>query len=263
MPEDDPVRWRKHDWGVIARRNGVAFVDQTFDFGAPATDNPGHADLFYQFDSNDGGDAIMIAGDTASIFLTQDGGSHGLLWFVGPGCANGGPEHYLAWLLFKSDASAEWRSMIAQAWHEHEDSCPAKLVPAFTRYKLVSETFPVQRVETNGAAASRNVTLPTVVVEHYDRRSLEEAHAMERFYYARGLGKVRWESWSIDDKWAAQAATLAGSGRCAAIADSAAPALGWRMIDCRMWTNIVMDTAPPGWKVRDFNWPPSELILRH
>jgi hypothetical protein len=275
--EDDPVKWRKHDWGgtngplrgwqatdaVLARRNGVAFIDQTFDFGAPATDNAGHADIFFQFDTNDGGDAIMIVGDTASVFLTQDGGSHGLQWFAGPGCGGGGPEHYLAWLLFKSDATNDWRSMVAQLLDQHEDTCPAKFAPAFTRYRLVSETFPLQRVEPAGAAATRNVALPTVVVEHYDRRSFEEARAMERFYFARGLGKVRWESWSTDDKWATQAANFAASGRCAAVADSVPPAAGWRMIDCRMWTNIVIDATPPGWRVRDFNWPPADLVLRH
>jgi hypothetical protein len=275
--EDDRAAWRKHDWGgingplrgwqasdaVLARRAGVSFIDQTFDFGAPATDDSGHADLFYQFDANDGGDAIMVAGDTASIFLTQDGGSHGLLWFVGPGCSGGGPEHYLAWLLFKSDAGPGWRSLVAQLWHEHEDTCPAKLGLAFTRYKLVSETFPLQRVETMGTPTAGNVTLPTVIVEHYDRRSLEDAHAMERFYFAKGLGKVRWESWSADDKWESQAQKFASSGRCTAVSDSTAPTTGWRMIDCRMWTNIVIGAVPPDWRVRDFNWPPAELILRH
>jgi len=275
--EDDPVKWRKHDWGgsngplrgwqasdaVLAERSGVSFFDQTFDFGAPATDNAGHPDLFRQFDANDGGDAIMIAGDTASVFLTQDGGSQGLQWFVGPGCSDGGPEHYISWVLFKSDVGTEWRSLIARLLDQHEDTCPAKFASAFTRYKLVFETYPFQRVDVAGAATTHDVALPTVVVEHYDRRSFEEARAMERFYFARGLGKVRWESWSTEDRWAAQAANFASSGRCPAVADSAAPAGGWRMIDCRMWTNIVIDARPPDWKVRDFNWPPANLILRH
>jgi hypothetical protein len=272
MTEDDPVRWRKHDWGdtarpsggwqasdaVLAHRGNVAFVDQTFDFGAPASDNSGRPDAFLRFDANDGGDAIRIVGDTASAFLTQDGGRPGLQWFVGPGCAQPGPGRYVSWILFKADADAAWRSVVAELGDDPEDRCPARFNHAFTRYRLVTTAFPLRRP----GAMQSNVTLPAILSEHFDALSIDRAQAMERFYYARHLGKVRWEAWSADAGKTSQAEALARSGRCAELPDGAPPATGWLMVDCRMWTNIVADPAPPNWRVRDFGWPPADLTLQ-
>jgi hypothetical protein len=276
MTEDDPVRWRKHDWGggvgqltgwqasdaVIARRNGVAFIDQTFDFGAPVTDNTGRPDRFFHLDQNDGGDAIRIVGDTASAFLTQDGGTPGLQWFIGPGCSQPGPGRYVSWVLFKSDVDASWRSLVAELGDDPQDACPSRLNHAFTRYRLVSESFPFQRSAADGIPTRQTAALPTILVEHYDARSIDRAHAMERFYFARGMGKVRWEAWSKDDQKSSQAEAFAGSGRCAALPDATPPDTGWRILDCRMWTNIVSDPGRSSWRVRDFGWPPADLTLQ-
>jgi hypothetical protein len=277
MTEDDPVRWRKFDWGgfsgpqggwqasdaVLARRDGVAFVDQTFDFGAPARDNAGSLDTFRHFDTNDGGDALMVVGDTASVFLTQDGGSQGLQWFIGSGCSQPGTGRYIAWQLFKSDAGPAWRSVVAELRDVKEDTCPSRFGRAFTQYKLAAETYPFQIVDPRGGVSRRTANLPTVIAEHYDRKSLAEAHALERFYYAQEFGKVRWEAWSTDSAKAAQAEALQQSGRCAPLTDSTPPGDGWTMVDCRMWTNIAIEPDQPGWRVRDFNWPPADLKLQH
>jgi hypothetical protein len=276
MTEDDAGRWRKHDWGgtvgqlagwqasdaVIARRNGVAFVDQTFDFSAPATDNAGRPDRFFRFDQNDGGDAIRIVGDTASAFLTQDGGTPGLQWFIGPGCSQPGPGRYVSWVLFKSDVDASWRTLVAELGDDPQDACPSRFNHAFTRYRLVSESLPFQRLAAGGVPTRQTATLPTIVVEHYDARSIDRAHAMERFYFARGMGKVRWEAWSKDDRKSSQAEALAREGRCPVLLDAAPPEAGWLMIDCRTWTNIVNDPSQPAWRVRDFGWPPADLTLQ-
>jgi hypothetical protein len=276
MTEDDPVRWRKHDWGgtggpiagwqasdsVVAHRDGVAFIDQTFDFGAPATDNTGRPDRFFGFDQNDGGDAIRVIGDTASAFLTQDGGTPGLQWFIGPACSQPGPGRYVSWVLFKSDVDTTWRSLIAELGDDPKDVCPVRYNHAFTRYKLVSESFPFQRLTANSVLTQQTMTLPTIIVEHYDARSIDRAHALERFYYARGLGKVRWEAWSNDDRKSAQADAFARTSRCAALPDATPPDTGWRMVDCRMWTNIVSNQSEPSWRVRDFGWPPADLMLQ-
>ena len=104
--------------------------------------------------------------------------------------------------------------------------------------------------------------MSTIIVEHFDAASIANAHALERFYYVRGFGKLRWEAWVTDATKASQAEALARSGRCAALADSGPPAAGWRMVDCRMWTNIVVDPTHAGWRVRDFNWPPADLTLQ-
>jgi hypothetical protein len=101
-----------------------------------------------------------------------------------------------------------------------------------------------------------------MISEHYNRPSLSESRSMERFYYAQDFGKVRWEAWSTDTGNSAKSEALSQSGRCARLADGAPPDAGWMMIDCRMWTNIVIDPARTGWRVRDFNWPPADLVLQ-
>ena len=276
MTEDDPVLWRKHDWGgsegpttgwqisdaVSAQRDGMAFVDQTFDFGAPATDNSGRPDAFRRFDGNDGGDAIVASGDTASVFLTQDGGTPGLQWFVGENCERPGRDRYISWVLFKTDVGPDWHSLVAALRDRPNDICPRKFSQAFTRYKRVTDTYPVRRIDPNGSETRRMVTLPTILSEHYDRPTIDASGSMERFYYAARLGKVRWEAWSADAGKSAQAATLARSGRCPPLADSAPPGSGWMMVDCRMWTNIVIEPDASVWHVRDFNWPPADLKLQ-
>jgi hypothetical protein len=276
LREDDALPWRKHDWGgaggpvtgwqasdaVLAERGGVSFADQTFDFGAPAADGAGREDAFYRFDTNDGGDAIMIVGDTASAFLTQDGGTPGLQWFIGPRCAEPGRGRYVSWFLFKTDAGPEWRSVVAELNDVPKDTCPKRFNRAFTRYRRVMAEFPFQHIVGTGAPTRRSAALPTIIVEHFDAASIVDAHALERFYYARGLGKLRWEAWVTDPAKASQAESFARSGRCIELADSGPPASGWRMVDCRMWTNIVVDRSHAGWRVRDFNWPPADLTLQ-
>jgi hypothetical protein len=143
-----------------------------------------------------------------------------------------------------------------------KDDCPKRFNRAFTRYRRVTEAFPFQHVVGNGAPSGRTASLSTIIVEHFDAASIANAHALERFYYVRGFGKLRWEAWVTDAAKASQAETLARSGRCAALTDSGAPADGWRMVDCRMWTNIVADPTHAGWRVRDFNWPPADLTLQ-
>jgi len=275
MTENDPVLWRKHDWGnfdgpaggwlasdaVLARRGDIWFVDQTFDFGAPSPDNAGHSDAYFRFDQNDGGDAIRIVGDTASAFLTQDGGEPGLQWFIGPGCAQPGPQRYVSWVLFKADIDTAWRSVVAELGDGPQDTCPPRFNHAFTRYRLVTESFPFQRPTQSGGSVRQTATLSTILVEHYDARSIDRAHALERFYYARRLGKLRWEAWSRKPDLAPQADAFARSGRCAELPDGTPPDAAWRMIDCRMWTNIVRSTQA-NWRVRDFGWPPADLTLQ-
>ncbi len=276
LHEDDPLPWRRHDWGgaigpsggwqasdaVLAKRQDVLFVDQTFDFGAPAVDTAGHPDAYFRFDANDGGDAIMIVGDTASIFLTQDGGTPGLQWFIGPDCAQPGRRRYVSWLLFKTDIGANWREAVAELSDIPQNTCPKRFNRAFTRYRLVAEAFPFQRLGTSATPTRWETSLPTIVVEHFDGPSLARSHAMERFYYARGFGKLRWESWDTDRAKAAQAELFSRSERCAPLSGSTPPGDAWKMIDCRMWTNIVSDPTRPNWRVREFNWPPADLPLQ-
>jgi hypothetical protein len=134
------------------------------------------------------------------------------------------------------------------------DVCPWGFNKAFTRYRLVDAAIPFLRER-----AQINVRLPVVLSEHYEILSIAQSTSMERFYFAYDLGKIRWEAWSTGLDTASQPASLATSGRCPALPEGAAPGPGWRMADCRTWTNIV--AAPGTWRVREFGWPPADTIL--
>src|SRR5262249_33477009 len=93
------------------------------------------------------------------------------------------------------------------------------------------------------------------VGDHCGGRDPELANHLERFYFARALGLVRWEHWEnlarpgdpaertdVD----ARAATLAASERCEAVEEPPASTGRWLMTDCRQWTNLVAARDPAG-----------------
>ena len=101
-----------------------------------------------------------------------------------------------------------------------------------------------------------------IVSEHFGGGSVARADHLERFFLARGLGLVRWERWenfSISRlaRREEMAATIAGQGRCPGLDFSAPPAEGWRMVDCRTWTNMVRATAAA--PLRALDWPERAL----
>ncbi len=116
------------------------------------------------------------------------------------------------------------------------------------------------------AATGRVGTVPldAVVSEHHGGAAIAHAEHLERFYFARDLGLVRWERWEnmavsrLPDR-TRMAALIAASGRCPQpVAFSDPPGADWRMVDCRTWTNFVRATpgAPP---LVAMDWPAAAL----
>ncbi len=266
---DSPAGYRKHDWPSLGDRSqaprgyqatdavlslppmvedDTLVVAQTFDFGGPSGGG------FERFDAaaGDGGQVIALAQGSAAVFMTEDGGG-GRQWFVGDGCQTGQRPAELSWLLFKDDVvSGDWRSDVARlSTTRSQDECPAAFGSAYTRYIRARVALPV----LSEGQPSGTRTIDAVVSEHYDMPSIAQATHLERFYLGRDLGLVRWERWESAGgaPQAMQAAgQLAASGRCPSVAFSSAPAGGWVMVDCRLWTNIV--PAASAWSVRRLGW---------
>jgi hypothetical protein len=75
---------------------------------------------------------------------------------------------------------------------------------------------------------------------------------MERNWFAKGIGNVRWEGWS---KTVTPGNDLAA--RCPLITLGGyyyPEAAGWHLVDCRYWTNVV--PAQPGFSLAHFGWRP-------
>lgn len=234
---------RSDSFPIRTRLLGVA-VAQSFDFGAPPA-------RFGRFDPSDGGQIAIFSPASVSFGLTEDGGD-GLSLFFGRDCAAPGAADRLrdSWVIvargFTPDRPGETVARLSKSWNR----CPGALGYAFTRWQVRSVTW---RVATAGRID--HAALATLISDHFGGRDPERANHLERFYFTRELGNVRWERWENlarpGDPAArtgaeARAADLAASDRCDALADPPAATGQWLMADCRQWTNIVPPDDPAG-----------------
>jgi hypothetical protein len=123
-------------------------------------------------------------------------------------------------------------------------NCDAKNTrPAYTRYRLenVAMPFLMNNLQTN-------LIIPMVISEHYNGPTITGSTQLERFYFAQGWGKLRWEYWSTSPS------SRDLTGECPTVpAWEGAPSFsGVQLTDWRTWTNIIPDTS--GWSVSDYGW---------
>ncbi|MBN9516692.1 MAG: hypothetical protein J0H97_25030 [Alphaproteobacteria bacterium] len=267
---DDPAPYRKHDWpnvlgdpatphgyqasdSVTMQRGGRTLVVQTFDFGT-------NGRTFGTFDGGrgDGGQVALILGDWSSFVLTEDGGG-GVQWFIGEGCRSAGPSdrRFLSWLIFREPVAGTWQDGMARLnIAPNIESCPRRFNDAYTRYRRDAVEFPFRIVGPARVRDERH-RLDVVVSEHYGGSDIPSADHLERFFFARGLGMVRWERWANgkitrDRQAAAMATALAQTARCPALKDYGAPGRDWLLADCRTWTVMIPQNRP--WSVDDYGW---------
>jgi hypothetical protein len=166
--------------------------------------------------NGDGGDHYVVEADAVRIAATQDGGTPGVQYFVGKACGGDG------WLLFKTDAKNEWKSLVARLSESPDpNSCNgATLGSALTRYTRQSVTFPALG------------TVDTLVSEHYDGPDFPTSHNAERFFLARGWGRLAWQAFG-DTPPAIDLST-----RCPDFGFNVPPVPGWYLRDCRIATMI-------------------------
>ena len=232
--------YQRHDsFPVETSKFGLA-IEQSFDFGT----GPGRR--FGEFDADgDGGDIIIFSPHTAAIAATEDGGA-GFQLFAGPDCHGAlSPEGLVdSWIVAAIDG--------AQLLQGHEIArlrdlktgdqtrCPDRLDDAYTAWRV--EPFHYRASPGQG----REVTLTTLISEHFAGADPRRAKHAERFYYTRELGSTRWERWENTaeaqggdvDRIRRAASAFAVLQRC-----GAAPPPGLNssmlMVDCREWTLIV------------------------
>lgn len=288
---DDPARYRKHDWpdvlgdprvprgymasdSVLLQAGGRTLVVQTFDFGTDGR-------VFGKFDGGpgnsggDGGQVALAVGDWLSFVLTEDGGA-GVQWFIGEGCrtAPQTDQRFLSWLLFRDPAAkGRWQERVARLNIVPTiASCPPNFGDAYTRYRRDIVEFPFRlagRLADPDGVKERRQALDVVVSEHYGGSDVAGADHLERFFFARGLGMVRWELWSNrrvsrDPKPVPLAEAMARSARCPALSGAngatygatyGAPGRDWIRFDCRTWTVIFPQSPQKPWSIDDYGWP--------
>lgn len=218
----DLLTERRHDWPLPegwARSESVMLDDgsvfQAFSFVRP------------EHQAGNGGQVVKVGADGfVRSVATRDGGKSHLQYFVGEGVGGTG------WIFFGVDApTGSWRELVAtlaeSSWSGFR---PAEFGRAFTRYRLepVAFTFAV-----NGALEKR--TVQTIISEHFDRDSIPGSAAMERSYFGKGYGLLRWEAWGRTIE--APIADL--DQRYQWVAYSDPPGDGWHLDDIRTYTNLV------------------------
>lgn len=252
-----PVIYRRHDFGP-----GPMPVsgDSVQPLGYAASDNAnlwsgaavntwsyGSNPLAFNRGNGDGGQIISVAGNIARFWATQDGSYPGLQYFVGATCGGDG------WVLFDTSKLLSgvtwWQSQVAQLAISKSSAtdCSGGLGPAFTRYQRGPVAYLTQQAGLPGTV----LYFDTVMTEHYDNTSPDWSANMERNWFARGVGLVRWESWSkaapIGDDLAARCPQIIINGYYFPETN------GWRLTNCRYWMNFVL--APPGFTLSTYGWP--------
>ena len=264
----EPLPYRKHDWpgashaAVLPRGYqasdslrgtllGRPAILQTFDFGHDTR-------AFARFDSADGGQAVLLRDGAAASPLTQDGGG-GVQWFQSPDCRNA-PGPAPGWLFAAPPLGEAWQERVVRLNKARSpDECPLAFAPSLTRWRTARIELPWREAATGAVAAA---SAEVLVSEHFGGASVETADHLERFWFARGLGLARWERWEHTARSRLRdrdrmARIIAESRRFPPIALGEPPAEGWRLVDCRTWTNMVR--AAPGAPLAALPWPAPEL----
>jgi len=228
------------------------YIEQTLDFGGDA----GHQ--FGRVDREDGGQAVVIAKNWASISMTEDANS-GVAWFIGEGCNLSSEDAKLGWLLFDRDVpTGRWAEVRRGVATSHsERPCPRNYGKSYIRFRREQVSFPFRLIDGE-KVDNKNRDISVIVSEHYgNANDISLARGLERFYFARHLGWIRWERWENlaahnDPKFLERARNLQTSERCPSVDYSISPGSSWVQVGCRNWTTIVRSSSP--WFVDQYEW---------
>lgn len=224
---------------VVGRLLGRPAIIQTFDIGGGFQ---GHE--FGRFEPDEGGQAALLSpgpnGVEAGFVVTQDGGRPGVLqWFLSPACRPGAPPAP-AWLAFAGEVpDGRWAERIAPInIAAAPNACPRDFGRALTRWRRARIALPMR---WHDDPTPRSLPVETIVSEHYARPEIVASDHLERFWFARDLGMVRWERWNNGAFLAdtpERGRWFARTGRCGPVPFSESPGPGWALVDCRTWTNF-------------------------
>ena len=243
-----PSGYQRHDSFPVETADLGTVVEHSFDFGA------GDDRRFGVFDADaDGGDIAILSPGAASIGATAAGGAEFGLW-VGE-CRGVVSAAALAhsWLVAAYESErlsplhGETIAHLSGLEMGHRVTCPTRFKAAFTAWRVVPFRY------RTAAGQDRPITLTTLISDHYGGADPATADHVERFYFTRELGGVRWERWQNANgngqlsaaKIAGAAAWFAGSARCSP-SENPAGAAPMVLVDCREWTRIVAPDHPAG-----------------
>lgn len=192
VPIPDPMTYLAHDVGGHIQTVNDPLGRRRYDYGHyQETDcytlNAKHAVCTWDYApfgtlelSGDGGEQYVVDGSVVRIEGTRDGGTPYDQYFVGNDCGGTG------WIVFKNDADSSWREVGARLSIAQEPGvCPDSLNQALTRYTRKPVTFPALGVRD------------TIVSEHYNSGSLNDAQALERSFFVAGVGRIAWQAFAV------------------------------------------------------------------
>lgn len=241
----DPMLWRRADAsGHTDGQLSDSFVSDAGDYYVQTYSYPPNGPFVAAH--GDGGDVAVVESDHVRFAYTQNGAPGGGTiagYWVGSGCLLG-----TGWLVFDRYApTGAWRSQIARlAGSVTRNACPP-LNPAFTRWRAETAIVPFTVL-----GASRPVSLPVIVSEHYAGVSIAGSASMERYVLGRSVGRIAWEA------WATQPPPVPVTWACGGIAPwNGPPTSGWYLRDRRCLTAIVPGNGMAG---AQFNWPAQPFV---
>lgn len=205
-----PIGWEVSD--SVLMDDGAAL--QTFSF---APFGP------FSLANGDGGQILRVGRDGfVRASQTRDGGKSYMQYFVGEGIGGTG------WIFFGIDApTGSWRELVATLAGSSWAGARPALSKAFTRYRMEIIRFDLHPAGIRW--------LDTIVSEHYDGATILGSSALERSYFAKGFGLIRWEAWGRTE--APPVTDLAARYQHVTYSDP--PAAGWFLDDVRTYTNVV------------------------
>jgi hypothetical protein len=125
------------------------------------------------------------------------------------------------------------------------EPCPIRFAHSITAWYFVD----LPLIQAPGVVGTRS--LRTLVSEHYSGTDIDYSPNMERMYFTRELGRIRWERWQnfsrderADDP--ERVSVIAAQGRCVGGVGPPHHAGNWAMVRCHEWTNIVPSADPKG-----------------
>ncbi len=179
----------------------------------------------YNIANGDGGQLLGYDDGYIRAYCTRDGGKDYIQYFVGPNYGGTG------WIFFGNDPpTGMWKEIVCTLAIGKSPIDQLPLSKAFTRYRLEEIAFPWVYDGVNGSKL-----LWCIISEHYDGDNIHTSKVLERSYFAKGFGLIRWEAWGRTE--AAPISDL--NERYDYVSYSDPPEKGWYVDDVRTYTNVV------------------------
>ena len=241
----EKLPYHKQDWpqsGDTDHEHGYSRNDEyPATFGALGTVVVQERTLLEQ--GRSGGGLFIFSDKFAASGFTQD--PSGVQVFYGPDCDAPNPADRVkdAWVFMGRDVRIGGSGQTVARLTRFAQKCPNALASSFTRWHTDTIKFRVGLPTGSQEVKS----LVTLVSDHFGGRDLASADHLERFYFTRELGLIRWERWqnATRAKGSVQAEPVR-AGKCDSVEKKPESDEDWHMVKCRQWTNLVKPENPAG-----------------